>query len=292
MLKSMTGYGRGESTENGKIWSVEIKTVNHRFLDINVKLPRQYSLLEEKIRSVVKKQTARGRIDIYIKVEDKSEFSRKVKLDKDLAKEYYNNLRELAEALQIDFNPSVIEIASFPEVMGVEQQEEDLDQVWPALEEAIVAALNGVLQMRKNEGEELAKDLHGRLAIIKEYVEKIEERTPQFIADFKEKLKERVTDLAGDIDIDEERLSAEVVIMAERSNITEEIVRLYSHLKQFSKNLRERGSIGRKLDFLVQEMHREVNTIGSKSSDTDISNFMVNIKSEVEKIKEQVQNIE
>lgn len=292
MVKSMTGYGRGESTGNGKIWSVEMKTVNHRFLDINIKLPRQYSLLEEKIRSVVKKQAARGRIDIYIKVEEENESSRKVKLDKVLAKEYYNNLRELAETLHINFAPTVIEIASLPEVMDVEQPEEDLDQIWPSLEEAIIAALNSVMQMRESEGKELAKDLHGRLNTIKQLVEKIEDRNPQFVEEYKAKLQERVSELAGEIDIDEDRLAAEVVIMADRSNITEEIVRLYSHLKQFSDNLQEEGTIGRKLDFLVQEIHREVNTIGSKSSDTEISNLVVNIKSELEKIKEQVQNIE
>ncbi|MBZ4687052.1 MAG: hypothetical protein PWQ96_1617 [Clostridia bacterium] len=292
MVKSMTGYGRGESTGNGKIWSVEMKTVNHRFLDINIKLPRQYSLLEEKIRSVVKKQAARGRIDIYIKVEEENESSRKVKLDKILAKEYYNNLRELAETLHINFAPTVIEIASLPEVMDVEQPEEDLDQIWPSLEEAIIAALNSVMQMRESEGKELAKDLHGRLNTIKQLVEKIEDRNPQFVEEYKAKLQERVSELAGEIDIDEDRLAAEVVIMADRSNITEEIVRLYSHLKQFSDNLQKEGTIGRKLDFLVQEMHREVNTIGSKSSDTEISNLVVNIKSELEKIKEQVQNIE
>jgi uncharacterized protein (TIGR00255 family) len=288
----MTGYGRGECAGEKKIWSIEMRTVNHRFLDIQIRMPRQYNSIEDKIRDLIKGYINRGRVDVFLKEVSEGESSKIVKLDKQLAKDYYINLKELSEHLKISFSPSTVEIAKFPEVMEVEKSEEDLELVWPLLKEAFLKALAEVKQMRVKEGEELALDLLKRIEKVRSLVGEVENMTSQVVEEYKEKLRIRINELAGDYNISEERLAIETAIIADKSNITEEIVRLYSHLKQFQENLHKNDPVGRKLDFLVQEMHREVNTIGSKTNDVSISNFVVDIKSEVEKIKEQVQNIE
>ncbi len=292
MFKSMTGYGRGECAGDNKVWSIEIRTVNHRFLDTQIRMPRQYNSLENKMRDLIKEYIKRGRVDVFLKEVNEGESLKIVKLDKQLAKAYYDKLKELSEHLNISFSSSIEVIAKFPEVLEVEKTEEDLDKIWPLMKEAFLKALEEVIQMRIKEGEQLAQDLTNRVEEVKSLLKEIECKTSQVVEEYKEKLRIRINELIGDYNISEERLAIETAIIADKSNINEEIVRLYSHTKQFIENLHNKGSIGRKLDFLVQEMHREINTIGSKTNDSNISNLVVNIKSEVEKIREQVQNIE
>ncbi|GAW93949.1 YicC/YloC family endoribonuclease [Calderihabitans maritimus] len=292
MLRSMTGYGQGQASGEGKNLNVEIRTVNHRFLDLVIRMPRQYLPLEERIKEIIKEKIFRGRVDVYFQVEDKGEKKRKVKVDKELALAYYSSLKELAQILAIPYNISVFEISQYPDVLVVEEPEEDLEELWPVFRQAVEQALEQLVEMRAQEGMKLREDLLERQKVITRMVREIEEREPVMIENYRDKLSLRIKELARDIEIDEDRLAQEVTFFSERSNITEEIVRLYSHLQQLEETLNSSGPVGRKLDFLVQEMNREINTIGSKAEDLIISRKVVQVKTELEKIREQVQNIE
>ncbi|MBO8168153.1 MAG: YicC family protein [Thermoanaerobacteraceae bacterium] len=291
MAKSMTGYGQGQGSSAGKAITVELKSVNHRFLDISVRLPRQYSILEERFRRQVKEKVARGRIDIYVKMEDELEAEKEIIVDKALAEAYLKSLRELADALEIDGTVSAYELSRLDDVLRL-NEEEDLDAIWVGMEEALTQALDQLIEMRHLEGEKLKADVMRRKHTIERLTGEIAGRTSLVVAQYQKKLTERVKELLGDTPVDEERIAQEVAIMAEKSDISEELVRLKSHLEQLEETLLLDQPIGRKLDFIVQEMHREINTIGSKNIDVTIGRLVVEIKSEIEKIREQVQNIE
>lgn len=292
MPKSMTGYGKFEDYILGKLCFVEIRTLNHRYLDFNIKLPRQYSALEDKVRFLIRQYISRGRVDVYMKIKDDLDSFEKVKVDDKLAKEYYDSLDRLAQKLRVEFNLTISDIISLPGIMDLTEDEKDIESFWIELKSVIDNALKQVVEMREKEGEELLEDLKSRLRRVETKLTELENKTPSFVKDYQQKLKLRIEDLLEENIVPEERLAAEAAVFADKINISEEIVRIFSHLKQFNTQLSASEAVGRKLDFLLQEMYREVNTMGSKSTDYFISNCVVELKSELEKMKEQVQNIE
>ncbi|WP_368294056.1 YicC/YloC family endoribonuclease [Dehalobacter sp. TBBPA1] len=292
MANSMTGFGRGEAQGLGVQISVEMKSVNNRFLEVLVKLPRSLNIIEERFRKAVQEKVQRGRVDIYVNIKETEEKKRLVKVDKDLVLSYDNSLKELANLLNTTYKSDLFSLVSFPEVLSVENEETDAEALWPYLNMALQEALNQLIQMRRTEGERLAKDLLKKLDDLSGMVDQVTVRAPQVVAEYQEKLRERLAALLADTSLDEARLITEIAIFADRSSIEEELVRLGSHFEQFTKAFSTNEPIGRKLDFLVQEMNREINTIGSKANDLEISHIVVQGKSELEKIREQVQNIE
>lgn len=293
MLKSMTGFGRGEARIGDKYFLVELKSVNHRYVDVSIKLPKKFTYLEENIRKNIKTFIQRGRIEAFISYESVGGSDVKVTADMYLAKEYLNALNKLSGELSIQNDVTASLIARFPDIIKIEKRDENEDEIWECLEEALNGALAKLTQMRKEEGDRLKEDLQMRLNRTKDYVAQTKERSPIIIHEYRQRLTERIKEIINeDISFDENRIASEVALFAEKSNITEEIVRLHSHIGQFAKTLNEDDAIGRKLDFLLQEMNREVNTIGSKANDLYTSNIVINIKSEFEKMREQVQNIE
>jgi uncharacterized protein (TIGR00255 family) len=294
MIKSMTGFGRGESTDGIHNFNLEIKTVNHRYNDIIIiKMPKHISYLEEKIKKIIKDRINRGRVEVYINLEYIDESGIEVKVDIPLAKAYKSGMERIMKELDIEDSIKLSHILSVSEIIKTERKELDEDITWNCLSTAIEMALDNVINMRINEGINLKNDMETQLIKIEGMIKEIEERSPLVVLEYKEKLKDRIVEiLDGDCNIDEERINYEVAFFADKSDINEEIVRLKSHIKQFSRSLEEEKPIGRKLDFLTQEMNREVNTIGSKANDLIICNNVVDIKSELEKIREQVQNVE
>lgn len=292
MIKSMTGFGRGEHEEFGRSYIVEIKSVNHRYSDISVKLPKQLSYLEDTIRKFVSEHISRGKIDVYITQDKYSEDEIHVTVDHALASSYIKALHELRDTYKLEDDVSVSNVSKFPDLLTVDRVEDDKDKVWNTLSAAIEESLENLTKMREMEGRKLFEDLSNRAKYIKSVVDEINKRSPVVVQEYKTKLEERIKQLLGDIPVDETRLAQEVAIFADKSSITEEIVRLYSHLDQLLSILNEDVPVGRKLDFLVQEMNREINTIGSKASDIIITRYVVEVKSEIEKIREQIQNIE
>ncbi len=291
-MRSMTGYGSGEAQGLGKKFIVEIKSINHRYSEIIIKQPRQYLLLEEKIRELVQKYVQRGRVEVYVKVEETGEKKPVIKVDKDIALAYYKSLKDLANILEISPELSVYQLVSLPEIIKLEEPEENLEHVWDVLKKAFSEALEKLVEMREAEGLVLKNDLEKRILYLEELTKMVSQRSPLVVEDYREKLKGRIKELLDETQYDEVRLNQEIVYFAEKSNITEELVRLQSHFRQFLNSLNTQGSVGRKLDFLVQEMNRETNTIGSKANDLEISNLVIEMKSEIEKIREQIQNIE
>ncbi len=293
MIKSMTGYGKGESSNDSYRFKVEIKAVNHRYSDISIKIPRHISYLEEKIKKTIKDIISRGKVDVYINLEYINESAIDVKVDIPLAKAYKEALDNLTKELNIDDDIKLGNILNMSEVIKTEKKDLDEDIIWNTLKEALDIALDNIIEMRIAEGTELKNDILLKLDKIESDVKFIEERAPEVVLEYKEKLRERIKNLLDDnISLDEERLCNEIVFFADKSSIDEEIVRLYSHIKQFRAILNEDVSVGRKLDFLIQELNREINTIGSKANDIIIAKYVVNIKSEIEKIREQIQNVE
>lgn len=289
----MTGFGRGESSNEVYNFKVEIKAVNHRYNDIVVKMPRHISYLEENVKKIIKTEINRGKIDVYINLDYINESAIDIKVDIPLAKSYKYVLEKLSEELELEENIRLFNILGLSEIIKTERKELDEDIAWTCLKEALNMALRDIMNMKAVEGEELKNDMISKLDRIETIVLEIEERSPLVVLEYKGKLRERIGELLDkDINIDEDRIASEVAIFADKSNINEEIVRLKSHVKQFLSILNEKDAIGRKLDFLIQEMNREINTIGSKANDMLISQNVVEIKSELEKIREQVQNIE
>lgn len=291
-MRSMTGYGRGEAENSAKKFTVEIKTINHRYLEIVVKQPKQYMLLEENIRRLVQEYIKRGRVEVYIKVEESGFIKPDVKVDKEKAIAYYNSLKDLANYLEISPNINIHQLATLPDVIKLEEVEEDIDDIWLTMEEAHKRALEQVVSMRDTEGQSLKMDLEKRIMLLQELSENIEKRSPIVVEDYRERLHIRIKELLSETQFDDNRFNQEVAYFAEKCNITEELVRLKSHYRQFLNSLNSSDSVGRKLDFLVQELNRETNTIGSKANDLEIAQLVVEMKSEIEKIREQVQNIE
>lgn len=294
MIKSMTGFGRGEYTDGKRSIIAEIKSVNHRYSDITVKMPRRYTFAEDKIKNAVKDKIRRGKVDVSIIVENITENDVNIKLNSMLAKQYYDNLTELRGEFDLSGDISLQFLASLPDVMKAIPDVEDEEEITKAILEAVSEAAANLEKMRAVEGEKLAEDLIAKGEHVKEILDKIAERAPQVVVDYTAKLKERIQDLVGSsVQVPEDRILVEAAVFADKCAIDEEITRLNSHLVQL-KNIIEKSSQpdGKKLDFLVQEMNREANTIGSKANDITITNYMLEIKSEIEKIREQVQNIE
>lgn len=293
MIKSMTGYGRGEFENELYKFKVELKAVNHRYNDILVKMPRHISYLEESIKKIIKEKISRGKVDVYVNLEYISESAIDVKVDIPLAKSYKNALESLKSELGLDDEIRLNNILSISEVVRTERRELNEDMIWEILRGAVNMALSNIMSMREAEGQELKNDILLKLENIESNVKEIELRSPLVVLEYKEKLQERIRTLIDDRTVlDEDKLNNEVVFFADKSSIDEEIVRLASHIKQFREILNEEDSIGRKLDFLIQELNREINTIGSKANDIIISKYVVELKAELEKVREQIQNIE
>lgn len=293
MISSMTGYGRGESSSESRSFLVEIKSVNHRYNDIIIRMPKKFSLFEEKIRKIIKESVKRGRIEVYVTLEECKDDEVMIKPNLNIVEQYFNSLKEIKDRLQLSDEISLSQLTRFPDTFTIEHKEEEEDVIWETFQAALKQAIEKLIEMRKAEGLKLAEDVKNRSNTIHKIVKEIEVRTPIIVKEYSEKLYDRIKELTEDvIEIDEERLAQEVTIYADKSNVAEEIVRLFSHLEQLNNITNETGAVGRKLDFLIQEMNREINTIGSKSSDINISSMVIEIKSELEKIREQVQNIE
>ncbi|HZW82878.1 MAG TPA: YicC/YloC family endoribonuclease [Candidatus Deferrimicrobium sp.] len=292
MVNSMTGYGRGEAEGEGKQITVELKSVNHRYLETVVRLPRQYNSLEEKIKRVIQEKVSRGRVEVYLNFAETGEKKRFIKVDKDLALAYDKTLEDLAKTLDISYSRDLYRLVGMPDVMSVEDSQEDLDAIWAVCNNALLLALTAFIEMRGQEGSRLQEDLIHRIDKIAQCIKEIEVRQPQVVKDYQEKLHQRLAELLVEITVDENRMANEVASFADRISITEELVRLHSHLAQFKASLNLKEPIGRKLDFLLQELNREINTTGSKANDMEIARIVVEVKSELEKIREQVQNLE
>ncbi|MCM8710562.1 YicC family protein [Clostridium sp. SYSU_GA19001] len=292
MLKSMTGFGRGSIEESGKSFIVEIKSVNHRYLDLNIKMPRNLISLEEKIRNTISKMISRGKVDVFITLNSFASNNAIANFNYLLADSYVECLQEIKDRYNVKDDISVSLISRFPEVITLNQQEEDLDKVWSSLSTPLNEAISLLIAMREREGLKLKEDIIKRCDYIKDCIDKISKRSPMIVKEYKEKLEKRINDLLNDTAVDESRLALEVALFADKVNIDEEIVRLNSHLIQLKETLELNESIGRKLDFIVQEMNREINTIASKANDLELVNIVLSLKNEVEKIREQVQNVE
>ena len=291
----MTGFGRGEFQDSDHRFIVEIRSVNHRFNEVVIRVPKHLGGVEDRIRKSIAGTLARGRIDIVITADDFMERRRTIRVDKGLANGYYQAVRDVAETCGLDISAvSAYDIAKFPDVLKVEEMTEDLETLWPKLSEAINQALSNLMAMRTAEGENIYRDLTMRIGRIRELGSAIALRAPAIVEEYRVKLRERCREILSEVNAapDEVRLLQEVAIMADRTNITEELVRLESHLDQFGNAMRGENAVGRKLDFILQELNRETNTIGSKSNDISTSGLMVELKSEIEKVREQIQNIE
>ncbi|MCM1386694.1 MAG: YicC family protein [Bacillus sp. (in: Bacteria)] len=292
MIKSMTGFGRSELVREDRKITVEMKSVNHRYLDVTIKMPKKLNFFEAAIRSELKNYIQRGKVDIFITYEDYTESNICVKYNKELAGEYMKYLAQMAEDFSLDNDVRVSALSRYPEVLSMEEQTIDEEELWILLNEAIENAAKGFVDSRIKEGENLKEDLIAKLDGMLVHVDYITERSPEIITQYRLKLEEKVKELLGDAQIDEARLLTEVTIFADKVCVDEELVRLRSHIETMKENLTEGGSIGRKLDFIAQEMNREANTILSKANDLEISNRAIELKTEIEKVREQIQNIE
>lgn len=292
MIKSMTGFGRCEVQESDRKITVEMKSVNHRYLDINMKMPKKLNFFEAAIRNELKNYIQRGKVDIFITYEDYTETNVCVKYNKELAAEYLQYLNQMAEEFQLDNDVRVSTLSRYPEILTMEEQTIDEDALWQLLNQAIKGAAEGFVETRIREGENLKNDLIGKLDGMLSHVDYITERSPLIIAEYKQKLSDKVRELLEDTKIDESRLLMEVTLFADKVCVDEELVRLRSHIEATKEALLQGGGIGRKLDFIAQEMNREANTILSKANDLEISNCAIELKTEIEKVREQIQNIE
>ena len=292
MIKSMTGFGRCEVQEAERKITVEMKSVNHRYLDVAIKMPKKLNFFEAAIRNELKNYIQRGKVDIFIAYEDYTDTNVCVKYNKELAAEYMGYLNQMAEDFQMDNDVRVSTLSRYPEVLTMEEQTIDEEKLWQLLSKAIKGAAEGFVNTRIKEGENLREDLISKLDGMLTHVDFITSRSPQIIAEYKQKLEDKVKELLEDAKVDENRLLLEVTIFADRVCVDEELVRLRSHIETTKDTLLKGGSIGRKLDFIAQEMNREANTILSKSNDLEISNHAIELKTEIEKVREQIQNIE
>ena len=296
MIKSMTGFGRGEyADETGKV-TVEIRAVNHRYLDISVKMPRRYSFAEEAIKAAIKEKLSRGKVEVNVSIDNAGKSDSDVKLDADLAAKYYDALSTLRDSFEFgeESKVSLSLLARMPDVIKTSAAEEDEETMTQRLVSATRKAAEDICAMRETEGAKLAADLEARADIVSDIRARIEKRAPEIEKEYAAKFKARVEELLdGVYEVPEERIALEAAIFADKANITEELVRLDSHVSQLRAFLKTDGeAIGKKIDFLIQEMNREANTIGSKSNDREITSMMLDLKAEIEKIREQVQNIE
>ena len=295
MIRSMTGFGRGEYSDGKRNVICEIRTVNHRYADISVKMPKRYSFAEEKIKALIKERVRRGKVEVSIIVENLTEGDITIRLNSPVAQQYIENLKELKERYGLTGEIDLKLVSSMPDVLKAIPDVEDEEEVTAVICESVKAAVSRLDEMRTTEGAKLAEDLLMRGELIREIVKKIEKRAPLVAEEYREKLEARIRELVEDkVDIPADRILVEAAVFADKANITEELVRLDSHMIKLKAFLTEsgEGTVGKKLDFLVQEMNREANTIGSKANDLEITSLMLETKSEIEKIREQVQNIE
>lgn len=292
MIKSMTGFGRCEYADEERKFTVEMKAVNHRYLDVNIKMPKKLNFFESAIRSLLKEYMERGKVDIFISYEDFTEDNFALKYNETLAAEYLKHLNTMAEKFGLENDIRVSTLSRYPEVFTMEEQGIDEKALWAGLEKALRGAAEQFVESRIKEGRHLKKDLCQKLDAMLSYVDFIEERSPIIMKDYKERLEAKVAELLGDRQMDDGRIATEVTIFADKICVDEETVRLRSHIKSTKETLEAGGSVGRKLDFIAQEMNREANTILSKANDLEISDTGINLKTDIEKVREQIQNIE
>lgn len=290
-LRSMTGYGRGSHSGSDFNVQVEIRSVNHRFRDIVVRAPHDLMSLVEPIRGRIAQVVERGRIEVFVAVEPLPH-SRRLKVDEELARAYYDALVNLATAIGLEEQPALHHLLRFSDIITPEDRTSDPEALWQQVAPAIDEALDGLGRMRSKEGDAIRRDFLHRIELLSDLVQSVHDRAPAVVDEYRRRLQERIKELIPGDDIDETRLMTEIVLFAERSDITEELVRLRSHIQQLRSVLDEEGAVGRKLEFLLQEIHREVNTIGSKSHDAGIANAVMQMKAELEKMREQAQNVE
>ena len=288
MIKSMTGFGRCEVTENDRKFTVEIKAVNHRYLDMNIKMPKKLNFFESAIRTELKNYISRGKVDVFITYEDLSENVSSVKYNRELAAEYLKYLRQMQEDFGLEDDIRVSTLSKYPDVFTMEDSEGDEEEIWKELKKALNGAAQMFVESRITEGENLKNDLVDKLDGMLKIVDFIAERGPGIIAEYRQKLQDKVKEMLGDNTVDEARLVTEVTIFADKVCVDEEMVRLRSHIETTKAALIEGGSIGRKLDFIAQEMNREANTILSKANDLEVSNCGIELKTEIEKVREQM----
>lgn len=293
MIKSMTGFGRGESLEGSRKFTVEMKGVNHRYLDVSIRMPKKLNFFDSAIRTLLKEYVTRGKVDIFITYEDFSENQVSLKYNETLAKEYLSCFKRMEKSFGLDYDVRVSTVARCPEVLTMEEQTADEEELWNGLKGALEEALRQFARTRETEGRNLKEDIIGKLDGMLEKVSYIEKRSPEIIAEYRRKLEDKVRELLEDTQVDEGRIAAEVVIFADKICTDEEVVRLKSHIAHMKETFAgEESGIGRKLDFIAQEMNREANTILSKANDIEVSNHAIDLKTEIEKVREQIQNIE
>ncbi len=292
MVKSMTGFGRFELADENKKITVEIKSVNHRYLDMNLKMPKKLNFFEASIRNLLKEYIQRGKVDVFITYEDFTENHYALHYNKEMAASYMKYLQEMSEDFSLENDVRISVLSRYPEVLSLEETEMDEQELWADLEKTIRGAAELFVQARITEGENLSRDLIAKLDGMLGHVDYIAERAPQIIEAYRKKITDRVTEMLADAKIDEARIMTEVTLFADRICVDEEIVRLRSHVEHTKQTLLEGGSVGRKLDFIAQEMNREANTILSKSNDLITSDHAIDLKTDIEKVREQIQNIE
>ncbi len=292
MAVSMTGYGRSQKIVDGREIFVEIKSVNHRYIETNVKVPRAYSYLEDKLRKLITENANRGKIEVYVTINTLDGKNEKVQLNKELASSYISALKEASIEFCLADDIKVSSLLRFHDIFNVTTITEDEEVIWNDLRSVANEAIQFFVDMRKVEGAKMIEDVEGRIVTVQNYINQIKEKSPNIVSDYKKRLTAKLQEVLENKDIDENRVLTEVSIFAEKIAVDEETVRLESHLQQFSTLLKDENAIGRKLDFLTQEINREVNTIGSKNQDVTITSLVVDLKAEIEKIREQIQNIE
>ena len=292
MVSSMTGYGRGEALKENISVVVELRSVNHRYFEFSSRIPRGYAFLEDKLKTFCQQRITRGKVDLFLTLDVSASDNVVIEINHSLASGYVNAIKELSETYEINDGLSAINLSRFPDLFTVKNQAIDEDIVWSVVEEATSFALDGFTAMRAKEGKKLYDDVKSRVETILEKVAFVEERSPETVKAYREKLETRIREMLADATVDEGRLLTETAIFADKVAVAEETVRLRSHIKQLMELLESDIAVGRKLDFIVQEMNREANTIGSKAQDIEIAHTVVDIKAEIEKIREQIQNIE
>jgi uncharacterized protein (TIGR00255 family) len=292
MVRSMTGYGRGEVQASGGACVVEVRSLNHRYCEIAVKTPRGLAATENRIRETVRSRFTRGRFDVHVTVDYATVSSRRIVIDHALARQLYLALTELGRELGLSEQVSLSSVLDHREIARVEENEHHVEDLWPTVQEALEAAVANLETMRIAEGEALGRDILQRIHFIEGWLEQIKSRLPALLIEYRQKLEARISRLFGDVEIDPARLAQELIFYTERSDVTEEMTRLHTHIAEFKRLLYVNESVGRKLDFLLQEMNREINTTSSKVADSDVAVLVVDIKSELERIREQAQNIE
>jgi uncharacterized protein (TIGR00255 family) len=292
MIKSMTGFGRCEVQKDSRKFTVELKSVNHRYLDVNIRMPKKLNFFETAIRNLLKSYANRGKVDIFITYEDLSQAQVAVKYNAVLAGEYLKYLKQMEEEFGLENDIRVSTLSRYPEVFTMEEQSEDEEELWNGLKEALEGAFGQFVRTRQTEGENLKRDILAKLDRLSELTAHIEERSPQIVSEYRAKLEEKMKELLADTQIEESRIAAEVILFADKICTDEEVVRLKSHISHMRNTLDEKDEIGRKLDFIAQEMNREANTILSKANDIEVSDYAISLKTEIEKIREQIQNIE